>query len=132
MPGERRGPTVGNPSTTLGGRDGMIKTSIKLQDLRRRIYAKAKAEESWRFWGLYVHVCKMETLREAYEMAKRNKGAAGIDGITFDAIEAGRVEVFLEKIRDELVSGTYKPARNRRKGIPKGDRKSTRLNSSHG
>ncbi len=101
----------------------MIKTSIKLQDLRRRIYARAKAEESWRFWGLYVHVCKMETLREAYEMAKRNKGAAGIDGITFDAIEAGRVEVFLEKIRDELVSGTYKPARNRRKGIPKGDGK---------
>lgn len=36
-----------------------------LQDLRRRIYAKAKAEPAWRFWGLYVHVCKMETLREA-------------------------------------------------------------------
>jgi hypothetical protein len=34
-----------------------------LQDLRRRIYVKAKAEPSWRFWGLYVHVCKMETLR---------------------------------------------------------------------
>ena len=42
----------------------MIKASINLQDLRRRIYVKAKAEPSWRFWGLYVHVCKMETLRE--------------------------------------------------------------------
>ena len=47
----------------------MIKTPIGLQDLRRRIYAKAKAEPSWRFWGLFVHVCKMETLRAAYAMA---------------------------------------------------------------
>ena len=44
----------------------MIKPPIDLQDLRRRIYVKAKAEPSWRFWGLYVHVCKMDTLREAY------------------------------------------------------------------
>ena len=43
----------------------MTKAAISLQDLRRRIYAKAKAEESWRFWGLYVHVCKLETLRHA-------------------------------------------------------------------
>src|SRR6266481_2096058 len=47
----------------------MIKTPISLQDLRRRIYVKAKAEPTWRFWGLYVHVCKMETLQEAYQMA---------------------------------------------------------------
>jgi RNA-directed DNA polymerase len=40
----------------------MTKTPISLQDLRRRIYAKAKAEPSWRFWGLYVHICKPETL----------------------------------------------------------------------
>ena len=68
----------------------MTKPPISLQDLRRRIYAKAKAEPSWRFWGLYVHVCKEETLREAYEMAKKNDGAPGIDGVTFAAIEAGR------------------------------------------
>ena len=61
----------------------MTKASIDLQDLRRRIYVKAKAEPSWRFWGLYVHVCKMETLREAYEMAKQNDGAPGVDGVTF-------------------------------------------------
>jgi len=39
-----------------------------------------KTEPVWRFWGLYVHVCKMETLREAYLMAKKNDGAPGIDG----------------------------------------------------
>ena len=58
----------------------MIKASIDLQDLRRRLYVKAKAETTWRFWGLYVHVCKMETLREAYALAKKNDGApAGPD-----------------------------------------------------
>ena len=55
----------------------MTKASIDLQDLRRRLYVKAKAETSWRFWGLYVHVCKMETLRKAYALAKNNDGAPG-------------------------------------------------------
>jgi len=64
----------------------MIKAPISLQDLRKRIYVQAKADESHRFWGLYVHVCKLETLQEAYAMAKRNNGAPGIDGVTFAAI----------------------------------------------
>ena len=51
----------------------MTKAPIELQELRRRIYVKAKAEPSWRFWGLYVHVCKMETLHAAYKLAKKNK-----------------------------------------------------------
>ena len=50
----------------------MIKPPIDLQDLRRRIDVKAKAEPSWRFWGLYVHVCKRETLDQAYWLAKKN------------------------------------------------------------
>jgi len=98
----------------------MRKASVSLQDLRRRMYAKAKAEKSWRFWGLYVHVCKMETLGEAYRVARQNKGAPGMDGVTFAAIEEAGVEAFLQQIRDELVSGTYRPVRNRRKEIPKG------------
>ena len=72
----------------------MTKAPINLQDLRRRLYVKAKAEPAWRFWGLYVHVCKMETLHEAYRMAKKNNGAPGIDGVTFEAIEEGGVEAF--------------------------------------
>ena len=97
----------------------MRKAPIKLRDLRRRIYVKAKAEPEWRFWGLYVHVCKLETLREAYALAKRNDGSPGIDGVTFEAIEAGGGESFLERIRDELVTGEYLPQRNRRQEIPK-------------
>ena len=97
----------------------MIKASIDLQDLRRRIYVKAKAEPSWRFWGLSVHVCKMETLREAYEMAKKNDGAPGVDGVTFEAIEAQGADALLEQIRDELIGRTYKPLPTRRQAIPK-------------
>lgn len=97
----------------------MIKTPISLQDLRRRIYTKAKAEPSWRFWGLYVHVCKLETLREAYRLAKENNGAPGIDGVTVEAIEADGVESFLQQLQDELVTRTYRPMRLRQKAIPK-------------
>ena len=97
----------------------MRKAPIKLRDLRRKIYVKAKAEPEWRFWGLFVHVCKLETLREAYALAKRNDGSPGIDGVTFEAIEAGGAESFLEQIREELVKGEYLPLRNRRQEIPK-------------
>jgi RNA-directed DNA polymerase len=97
----------------------MIKAPIDLQDLRRSLYLKAKADKAWRFWGLYVHVCKLETLEAAYELAKKNNGAAGIDGVTFEAIEARGLKGFLEQLRDELASGTYVPQRNRRVEIPK-------------
>jgi RNA-directed DNA polymerase len=94
-----------------------------LQDLRERIYVKAKAEPAHRFWGLYVHVSKLETLRAAYKLAKENNGAPGIDGVTFEVIEEAGVEAFLEGIRAELVTHTYRPMRNRRKEIPKGNGK---------
>src|SRR2546422_889427 len=97
----------------------MIKAPISLQDLRRSLYVKAKAEPTWRFWGLYVHICKMETLYEAYQMAKSNDGAPGIDGVTFEAIEESGVENFLRQIRDELFTNTYRPAPVRKKEIPK-------------
>jgi hypothetical protein len=97
----------------------MIKAPISLQDLRRRIYVKAKAEPAWRFWGLYVHICKMETLYEAYQMARSNDGAPGVDGVTFDAIEESGVESFLKQICDELTTTTYRPLAVRKKEIPK-------------
>ena len=103
----------------------MTKAPSSLQDLRRSLYVKAKAEPTWRFWGLYVHVCKRETLYEAYQMAKENDGAPGIDGVTFEAIEESGVESFLEQIRDDLVSNTYRPMRARKKENPRmGARKS--------
>ena len=97
----------------------MTKASIGLEELRRKIYLKAKAEPAWRFWGLFVHVCKYETLHEAYKVAKRNGGAPGVDGVTFADIELAGAEAFLTGLRDELVAGTYRPLPNRKKEIPK-------------
>jgi RNA-directed DNA polymerase len=105
----------------------MTKTPISLQDLRRRIYTKAKAEPSWRFWGLYVHVCKLDTLREAYRLAKENNGAPGSDGVTFEAIEVDGVETFLQQLQDALVTRTYRPMRLRHKAIPKENGKGVRV-----
>ena len=65
----------------------------------------------------------METLREAYKMAKKNNGAPGIDGVTFEAIEEADLDGFISKIRNELVSCTYKPLASRIKEIPKGKSK---------
>src|SRR5260370_33312183 len=119
MAAEQRSLAVCNDSNKNEGKGDMTKTPISLQNLRRSLSIKAKTEPVWRFWGLYVHVCKMETLREAYLMAKKNDGAPGIDGVTFEAIEESGVESFLQQIRDELVSNTYRPLRARKKQIPK-------------
>jgi RNA-directed DNA polymerase len=118
---------VCNVSDDMGGRGAMTTAPISLQDLRRRLYVKAKAERDWQFWGLYVHVSKLETLRAAYALAKQNDGAPGIDGVTFEAIEAAGVEALLAQLRDELVSRTYQPLRNRRVEILKGDGKKVRV-----
>jgi RNA-directed DNA polymerase len=69
----------------------------------------------------------METLREAYQMAKSNNGAPGIDGVTFEAIEESGTESFLMQIQDELVTNTYQPMRARRKEIPKDGGKKVRI-----
>src|ERR1019366_7080056 len=118
---EQRGPAVCNGSNKKGGKGEMTKAPISLQDLRRSLYAKAKAEPSWRFWG------KMETLREAYQMARSNHGAPGIDGVTFEAIEESGAESFLVQIRDELVANTYRPMQARKKEIPKDGGKKVRV-----
>src|SRR5664279_4289994 len=140
--GKRRQGGIGNPPCNRKSRSGnppptaeralllsqqMTKAPISLQDLRRSLYVKAKAEPSWRFWGLYVHVCKMETLREAYQMARSNDGAPGIDGVTFEAIEESGAKSFLVQIRDELVANTYRPMQERKKEIPKDGGKKVRV-----
>jgi RNA-directed DNA polymerase len=119
MPTEQRDPAAHAVFINKGGSGEMTKAPISLQDLRRRLYIKAKTEPSWRFWGLYVHVCKPETLREAYRLAKANDGAPGLDGVTFAAVEAGGVQEFLDQLRKELVERTYRPQAARKVEIPK-------------
>jgi RNA-directed DNA polymerase len=119
MPVEQRGLAAHDVLVNTGGKGEMRKAPIGLQDLRRRLYVKAKAEPSWRFWGLYAHVCKPETLEAAYRLARENNGAPGIDGVTFEATEAQGLEGFLGQLREELVHRTYRPLRVRKVEIPK-------------
>ena len=101
----------------------MTKTSGSLQELRRRIYRKAKSDKTHRFWGLFVHIAKRETLEEAYHIAKRNGGAPGIDGLSFADIETSAPGVFLAEIQADLKTGRYEPKPNRRVEIPKSNGK---------
>jgi hypothetical protein len=64
---------------------------------------------------------------EAYQMARKNDGAPGIDGVTFEAIEESGVESFLGQIREELVANTYRHMRARKKEIPKDGGKKVRI-----
>ena len=63
----------------------------------------------------------------AYQEAKANDGAPGLDGVSFENIESQGVEEFLESIQKELLARTYKPTKNRRVEIPKGGGKTRRL-----
>src|SRR5450631_345997 len=101
----------------------MTKAPVNLQELRRRIYRKAKSDKTHRFWGLFVHITKIETLEEAYRIAKRNGGAAGVDGQKFSDIESAGRSVFLAAVREDLITDRYKPMPNRRVEIPKGNGK---------
>jgi RNA-directed DNA polymerase len=69
----------------------------------------------------------METLTEAYQMARSNGGAPGIDGVTFEAIEGSGAQSFLAQIQDELVTNTYRPMAARKKEIPKDGGKKVRV-----
>ena len=98
----------------------MIKAPVSLQELRKRIYRKAKSDKAHRFWGIFVHITKTETLEKAYRIARRNGGAPGTDGQTFDDIESEGLSGFLVEIQQDLRTGRYKPRPNRRVEIPKG------------
>jgi len=99
----------------------MTKAPISLRELRRRIYRKAKSDKTHRFWGLFVHITKVETLEEAYRIAKKNGGAAGVDGQKFSDIESAGRSAFLASVREDLITDRYTPMPNRRVEIPKGN-----------
>ena len=105
----------------------MTKAPIDPQELRRRMYRKAKSDPQHRFWGIFIHIAKREVLEKAYLQAKRNGGAPGVDGQTFADIEASGEAAFLEGLRDELLRGTYRPRSNRPVDVLKGDGKKRTL-----
>ena len=96
-----------------------LETPEKIRNLQRKLYRKAKAEPANRFYLLYDKICREDILRHAYELARANAGAPGVDGVTFEQIDASGVEAWLAGLREDLVSKTYRPDPVRRVMIPK-------------
>ena len=96
-----------------------LETPDKIRSLQRKLYCKAKAEPAFRFYILYDKICREDILTHAYELSRANAGAPGVDGMTFDEIEARGVEAWLAGLREDLVAKTYRPDPVRRAAIPK-------------
>ena len=105
-----------------GAGEGMAKANHpgdKVRALQRALYVAAKQKRQRRFPALYDRITRPDVLRRAWEQVRRNKGAAGIDGETIEAIEAEGVEQMLAEMRALLLSGRYRPQAVRRVYIPK-------------
>ena len=96
-----------------------LETPEKIRNLQRKLYCKAKAEPVFRFYLLYDKICREDILRHAYALARANAGAPGVDGVTFEQIDASGVDAWLAGLHEELVSKTYRPDPVRRVMIPK-------------
>lgn len=100
----------------------MLVTPEKIRTLQRKLYAKAKQEPGYRFYTLYDKGYRADILHHAYCLVRSNKGAPGIDGESFMAIEAEEgVAQFLAGLAKEVKNGTYRPMPVRRVLIPKPD-----------
>jgi RNA-directed DNA polymerase len=96
-----------------------LETPDKIRSLQRKLYCKAKAEPAFRFYLLYDKIHRADILSHAYELACRNDGAPGVDGVTFAVIEASGRREWLAALREDLVLKTYRPMPVRRVVIPK-------------
>ncbi|MGV7961516.1 hypothetical protein QPK13_10560 [Photorhabdus tasmaniensis] len=98
---------------------GNLRTSKFVQELQTTLQAKAKERSELRFHALYDKIYHRSVLTHAYQCCRRNKGAAGMDGQTFDDIESYGVEQWLGELAQQLREGTYTPKPVRRVHIPK-------------
>src|SRR5882724_3039735 len=84
-----------------------LTTPDKIRNLQRKLYCKAKAEPTFRFYLLYDKICREDILVHPYRLVRINAGAPGVDGMTFARIEEQGLEAWLAGLRAELVSKTY-------------------------
>src|SRR6266540_6647880 len=96
-----------------------LETPLKIRMLQRKLYQKAKGEPNYRFYLLYDKIYREDILAHAYELAKSNQGAPGVDGQSFWGIETLGLEGWLNGIREDLRAKTYRPQAVRRVMIPK-------------
>ena len=98
---------------------GSLLTPLKVQKLQMALHAKAKAETDYRFYALYDKLYREDILAHAYACCRSNKGAPGVDGQSFEDIEAYGVEQWLGELALALREETYRPDPIRRVYIPK-------------
>jgi RNA-directed DNA polymerase len=96
-----------------------LETPLTIRTLQRKLYRKAKVEPTFRFYLLHDKIFRTDILFHAYQLARANRGASGVDGITFAMIEAAGLEKWLADLRTDLAAKTYKAAPMRRVMIPK-------------
>jgi RNA-directed DNA polymerase len=96
-----------------------LQTPEAIRTLQRKLYGKAKAEPSFRFYLLYDKLWRTDILRHAYDLARANKGAPGVDGVTFAQIDAAGLDNWLARLGEELRAKTYRCQPVRRVMIPK-------------
>src|SRR6201995_1378077 len=96
-----------------------LETPTKIRSLQRKLYCKAKAEPAFRFYLLYDKICREDTLRHAYALARAHAGAPGVDGESFATIAASGEEEGLAGAGRGALPKTYRPAPVRRVMIPK-------------
>jgi RNA-directed DNA polymerase len=110
------GPTSVEPVRRL-----VLPGSGKVRELQRKLWAAAKQSSERRFHALYDRVHRGDVLWEAWRRVLTNRGAAGVDRITLDAVEEYGVERMLAELQHDLQTGVYRPAPVRRVEIPKPD-----------
>jgi RNA-directed DNA polymerase len=96
-----------------------LTTPSKIRELQIKLYRKAKNEPEFRFYQLYDKVYREDILNHAYALARANHGAPGVDEDSFEAIESRGLAEWMNGLREELRSKTYKPQPVRRVMIPK-------------
>ena len=96
-----------------------LQTPDAIRTLQRKLYVKAKSEPNFRFYLLYDKVWRADILRHAYHLARANRGAPGVDGATFEQIEAAGLDDWLARLGEELRAKTYQCQPVRRVMIPK-------------
>jgi RNA-directed DNA polymerase len=96
-----------------------LTTPEKIRDFQRKLYVKAKEKPTYRFYSLYDKIYRTDILEHAYRSAKSNRGAPGVDGVTFEQVEAEGWKEWVGRLREELRDGRYKPKPVRRVNIPK-------------
>lgn len=98
---------------------GTLTTPAKLRELQKALYQRAKKEPNFRAYALYDKVYRDDVLAHAYALARANKGASGVDGVTFEDIETSGREALLQELKEELKTKRYRPGPVRRVEIPK-------------